>query len=321
MSYTLQTPGEYAACILAAALAEGYRGPVFIQGDHMQLRRKNYSTDAKKELDFIKSLIKDSVEAGFYNIDIDASTLVDIDKKDLTEQQAANGSVTAEITNYVRGLQPVGVTISVGGEIGEIGAGNSTVGDLRAFMQKYRENLPPGIKGISKISVQTGTSHGGIALPDGTMAKVNLDFDTLEKLSKLAREEYNMGGAVQHGASTLPDEMFDMFPRVGTLEVHLATGFQNIIFDSPNFPAKLLQEIQAGLFAKYPAERKSGETNSQFIYSTRKRAFGDFKQAIWDISPETLQKIGQELEDRFYCSYSKLNMVNTSNILGEVYKI
>ncbi len=319
MGYTLQSPGEYAAAVLAAAVAEGFKGPVFIQGDHMQLRRKNYGADPKKETDFVRSLIKESIEAGFYNIDIDASTLVDIEKKDILEQQAVNGQVTAEMTKYIRSIEP-SVTVSVGGEIGEIGAGNSTVEDLRAFMQKYQENLVEHVKGITKISVQTGTTHGGIALPDGTMAKVNLDFDTLGKLSKLAREEYRLGGAVQHGASTLPDEMFDVFPRIGTLEVHLATGFQNLIFDSPHFPKPLLDRIHAGLDEKYSADREPEETETQFIYRNRKRAFGDFKQDLWDLPAETLHQIGQELEDRFSLLYHKLNVVNTRNIIDEVFK-
>ena len=86
--------------------------------------------------------------------------------------------------------------------------------------------------------MQTGTTHGGVVLPDGSIAKVSIDFNTLKELSQVAREEYGLGGAVQHGASTLPDEAFDMFPKVDTVEVHLATGFQNIIYDSPNFPPR-----------------------------------------------------------------------------------
>ncbi len=275
MGYTLQSPGEFAAVVMAAALVEGYRGPLFVQGDHMQVRRKNFSTDPVKELDFVRGLIKESVEAGFYNIDIDASTLVDIEKQSLLDQQMNNGKITAGLTQFIRSIQPEGITISIGGEIGEIGAGNSTIEDLRAFMVKYYEFLPTGMKGISKISVQTGTTHGGIALPDGSMAEVKLDFTTLEQLSKLARSEFGMGGAVQHGASTLPDELFDLFPKVGTLEVHLATGFQNIVFDSIHFPKPLLDQIQTALKTKYPGERKAGDTDTQFYYSTRKRAFGD----------------------------------------------
>jgi fructose/tagatose bisphosphate aldolase len=321
MGYTLQSPAELAAVVMAAGMVEGYRGPVFIQGDHMQMRRKNFSTDPAKESDFLRGLIKESIEAGFYNIDIDASTLVDIEKPSLLDQQYQNGKVTAELTQFIRTLQPAGVTISVGGEIGEIGAGNSTVEDLRAFMTRYREYLPPAMTGISKISVQTGTTHGGIALPDGKIAKVQLDFGTLEKLSKTAKTEFNLGGAVQHGASTLPDEMFDLFPKMGTLEVHLATGFQNLVFDSSYFPKALMAQIQAALTAKYSAERKAGDTDTQFYYSTRKRAFGDFKKELWNLPADSLQHIGQELEERFALLYRMLNVDNTRSVLEKVYPV
>jgi fructose/tagatose bisphosphate aldolase len=318
IAYTLQTPAEYTACLMAAALAEGYKGPLFVQGDHFQVQTKGYKADPKKEIETLKSLIKEAIGAGFYNIDIDASTQVNIEKTALTEQQEANSLITAEFTRYIRQVQPKNVMVSIGGEIGEIGTGNSTVGDLKAFMEQYQKAIGPGVKGISKISVQTGTTHGGVALPDGTIAKVELDFDTLEKLSKMARDEYHIGGAVQHGASTLPDEMFDIFPRVGTLEVHLATGFQNMIFDSPNFPKSLLEKVNSGIESKYASDRKSDETTAQFIYRNRKRSFGDFKKETWDIPPANLKKIGQELEERFSLLYHKLNVVNTRDITDKV---
>jgi fructose/tagatose bisphosphate aldolase len=311
MNYTKQSPAEFAACILAAAIAEGYKGPVFLQGDHMQVQQKSYINDSKKEVDALCSLIRQSVDAGFYNIDIDASTMVDISKSDLKEQQELNGNLTALLTEYTRSIEPDGITISIGGEIGEIGKGNSTIGDLRAFMQVYNAALGENIKGISKISVQTGTSHGGVPLPDGTVKDVKLDFETLGRLSKAAREEYGMGGAVQHGASTLPDEMFDVFPRVGALEIHLATGFQNLIFESNNFPEDLLNEIYDHLDRKYASDRREGETEVQFHYRNRKRAFGDFKKQIWEIPEDNVNKIGQELEERFSMLFHLLNVVDT----------
>ena len=271
MGYTLQNPGEYATCILAAAIREGFRGPVFIQGDHFQVRRKMYREDPEAELDEIRKLIHSAIDAGFLNIDIDASTLVDIEKTSLEEQQEKNCQVTAEMTRFIRSIEPAGTTVSIGGEIGEIGKGNSTVSDLRAFMDGYINRLGNSIKGISKISVQTGTSHGGVVLPDGSIAQVSIDFKALEELSKVAREEYGMGGAVQHGASTLPDEAFDMFPQVGTVEVHLATGFQNLIYDSPHFPEELLGEIYEHLSSHYNDERKPEETDEQFRIKLARR--------------------------------------------------
>jgi fructose/tagatose bisphosphate aldolase len=318
MGYTKQTPGEFATAIIAGGLAEGYKGPVFIQCDHCQVSSKNYKDNPEKEMTAIKDLIKEAVAAGFYNIDIDASTMVDMSKTDLVEQQEANGRLTAELTKYIRSVEPKGVTISVGGEIGEIGHTNSTVEDLRAYMQQYQKYLPKGMKGISKISVQTGTTHGGVVLADGSIAKVQLDFDTLEKLSKLAREEYGMGGAVQHGASTLPDDMFDLFPKKGTMEVHLATGFQNIFFDSKNFPKPLLDKINQGIADKYPGDRKAGESDVQFYYRNRKRSYGDFKKEIWDIPQPTLDKIMAEIEERFSFFFHKLNVVGTDKLVAKL---
>jgi fructose/tagatose bisphosphate aldolase len=318
IEYTKQTPGEFGAAIIAAGLAEGYKGPVFLQGDHFQVRRKLYRETPDQELNAIKNLIQEAVNAGFYNIDIDASTLVDIDKPSLLDQQAVNGRITAEMTKFIRSIEPEGITISIGGEIGEIGSSNSTAGDLRAYMQQFIRYLGEGIEGISKISIQTGTTHGGIVLPDGSIAKVQLDFDTLENLSNLARSEYGMGGVVQHGASTLPDEMFDLFPKKGTLEVHLATGFQNIIFDSSSFPKELLARTQAAMDTKYAGDKKPGETSTQFYYRNRKRIFGDFKKELWSLPRENLQNIMQELEERFTLIFHKLNVTDTRNIIDKL---
>jgi fructose/tagatose bisphosphate aldolase len=315
IGYTKQTPSEYSACVLAAAVKENFQGPVFIQGDHYQVRRAMYRENPTAELEDIKKLIKDSVEAGFYNIDIDASTMVDISKEDYIEQQTKNSQITADMTLYIRSIEPKNVTVSVGGEIGEIGKGNSTVEDLRAFMDGYLKLLPKGTKGISKISVQTGTSHGGVVLPDGSIAKVKIAFDTLEKLSKIARDEYGLGGAVQHGASTLPDEAFDVFPKIETLEVHLATGFQNIVYDSSHFPKDLLQQIYRYLDKNCVKEKKEGDTREQFYYNTRKKAFGDFKKEFWQLPAPNMQAIMEELENRFSLMFRKLNVIDTEKLV------
>jgi len=317
MGYTRQRPSEYTACILAAAIKERFSGPVFLQGDHFQVNRSKYSAEPEKELNAVSELVREAVGAGFLNIDIDASTVVDLDKPTLEEQQSKNSQVTADMTKLIRSIEPEGVTVSVGGEIGEIGKGNSTVEDLKAFMTGYLRQLGPGVKGISKISVQTGTAHGGVVLPDGSIAEVKLDFKTLENLSKLAHEEFGMGGAVQHGASTLPDDAFDMFPKTGALEVHLATGFQNIIYDSPHFPKKLLNDIHEHLSGKYSGEKKEGETEEQFFYKTRKKAFGDFKKEVWSMPNENLGKIGEALEDRFSMLFRKLNVVNSVDLVNK----
>jgi fructose/tagatose bisphosphate aldolase len=218
MGYTAQRPAEYAACVLAAAVAEGYRGPVFIQGDHFQISPKRFGESPLKEVGAVRDLIAEAVAAGFFNIDIDTSTLVDLARPTLAEQQQLNHNLCAELALDVRRAQPEGVTISVGGEIGEVGGRNSSEPELRAFMDGFNRSLGalgPGEAGLSKISIQTGTSHGGVVLPDGSVAQVNVDFDTLRTLSRLARQAYGLAGAVQHGASTLPETAFSRFAEAG----------------------------------------------------------------------------------------------------------
>ncbi len=315
MGYTGQPAVEYTAVCLAAALKEGWTGPVFIQGDHFQVNAKNYKENPEKEIDSLKALIVHAIEAGFYNIDIDSSTVVDLSKPKIKKQQEANYEVCALLTNFIRQNQPGGIEVSVGGEIGEVGHQNSTPEDLRAFMEGYRERLRKGRCGISKISIQTGTSHGGVVLPDGTIAKVKLDFETLKNLSRIAREEYGLAGAVQHGASTLPEEAFGKFPEEETAEVHLATGFQNMVYDSVHFPKELKTKIYEWIKGTLASEKKAGQTEEQFIYSLRKKALGPFKKEIMGLPLGVREQIAKEIEAKFEFLFEKLNVKNTRELV------
>jgi fructose/tagatose bisphosphate aldolase len=314
IGYTKQRPLEYAAVVLAAAVREGYQGPVFLQGDHFQLVRKNYLAEAGPEVEYVKGLVREAVEAEFYNIDIDTSTIVDIEKPALTEQQRPNFERSAEFTRLIREIQPKGIEVSVGGEIGEIGGKNSTVEELRAYLDGFRASFGTG-NGLSKLSVQTGTSHGGVVLPDGTLAKVKIDFETLRRISDAARKEYGLSGAVQHGASTLPDDAFNMFPETGTSEVHLATGFQNIMYDSTHLPAPFRNDVYAYIKKEFAKEWKEGQTEEQFIYNTRKKGFGALKKQWWDLGDEVRAAVMAELAGKFELLFSKLKVGNTLDIV------
>ncbi len=316
MGYTDQRPAEYTTSILAAALREGYHGPVFIQGDHFQVSAKRYASGAGGELQAIRDLIDEAIAAGFYNIDIDTSTLVDLSRPTHYEQQKLNYELCAEFTRYIRQRQPQGVIISVGGEIGEVGAKNSDEHDLRGFMQGYLEKMGD-LTGISKISIQTGTSHGGVVLPDGTLADVAIDFDTLRQLSALARAEYGMGGAVQHGASTLPESAFSKFVEAGACEVHLATAFQTMIMDHPSVPAALREEMKAWLFVHAADERKPQDTDEQFIYKARKKAIGPFKRMFWNLPAGAREAIGAALEERFEFLFRQLAIGNSVDLVRQ----
>jgi fructose-bisphosphate aldolase, class II len=285
-TYTFQRPAEYATSILAGAIAAGRRGPLFIQGDHYQFNAKKYAQDPEAMTEEIRRACRLAIDAGYRNIDIDSSTLVDLSLATADDQQRENYRRAAELTALIRSLQTDGVTISVGGEIGEVGKENSNEAELRAYLDGYERELEarsPGATGLSKVSVQTGTSHGGVPLPGGGVAQVKLEFDVLKRLGEVARKEYGLAGAVQHGASTLPDELFHRFPAVETAEIHLATGFQNLLYEHPAFPKELRARIEAWCVENAADERKPGQTDEQFLYSTRKKAIGPFKRELWDL--------------------------------------
>jgi fructose-bisphosphate aldolase, class II len=318
IAYTDQRPGEYVAVILAAALREGFRGPVFIQGDHFQVSAKKFAADPETEVNAVKQLAREAVDAGFYNIDIDTSTLVDLSKPSLEEQQRVNYERAVEIALVVREVQPAGVQISIGGEIGEVGTKNSTVEELRTYMDGFNSALAKsgtGLEGLSKISVQSGTTHGGVVLPDGSIADVSIDFETLRTLSTIARDEYRLAGAVQHGASTLPDSAFHHFPKTETAEIHLATNFQTMLYD--NLPDDLRKEIYAWLAANAKDERKPTDTDEQFYYKTRKKALGPFKRRFWDLPEPIKAKLAAAYDEKFSFLFSQLAVADTAKVVAQ----
>lgn len=120
-----------------------------------------------------------------------------------------------------------------------------------------------------------------------------------------------MGGAVQHGASTLPEEAFSKFVQAGAIEVHLATAFQQIVY--ANLPKDLNDEITAWLFKNATEDRKPGDTDEQFLHKSRKRATGPFKKQLWSLPESDRAHIRAALEERFSMLYERLGVCNTQS--------
>jgi hypothetical protein len=190
---------------------------------------------------------------------------------------------------------------------------------MRAYLDGFNEVFKGG-KGLSKLSVQSGTSHGGVVLPDGSLAEVSIDFDTLKEMSEASRKEYGLSGAVQHGASTLPDDAFHMFPEVETSEVHLATGFQNIIYDSKHLSEDFRNEVYDFIKSEFASEKKEGQTDEQFIYKTRKKGFGQIKKKWWDLPSEVKDPIMKELEAKFELLFRELKVVDSRKVVDDTVK-
>lgn len=300
--YTYQRPGEYISSVLAGCISAGWQGPVFVQGDHYQFNAAKYAADPEGVTDTLRKATLNAIEVGYGNIDIDSSTLVDLSFDSLDEQQKVNYTRAAELSALIREHQDEGLVVSIGGEIGEVGKQNSTPAELRAYLDGYGKSLAArageDAVGLAKVSVQTGTSHGGVPLPGGGVAEVKLDFDTLRVMGEVCRE-YGLAGAVQHGASTLPDDLFHRFPQVETAEIHLATGFQNALYEHEAFPAELYASIEKFCFDNCAGERKAGETDTQFVYKTRKKALGDHKRQLWELETKDRIIASQQAKMKF----------------------
>jgi hypothetical protein len=166
--------------------------------------------------------------------------------------------------------------------------------------------------------VQSGTSHGGVVLADGSIAEVALDLDTLERLSKVARERYGLAGAVQHGASTLPDAAFNNFPKRETAEIHLATNFQTMLYD--HLPTALRDEIYGWLRENAKDERKPTDSDEQFYYKSRKKALGPFKRKLWDLPDDVKRRLAKAYDAKFRFLFEQLAIGNTAQHVAKYVK-
>lgn len=310
MGYTDQRPAEYASVVLGAAIKESWSGPVFVQGDHYQANPKKFKEDPEKEMKALEALIAESIPAGFFQIDVDTSTLVDLSRPTLPDQQEANCRMTARLVEYIRQHEPKEMPVSIGGEIGEVGKHNTTPDEFRAYINGLQNRIGE-TPGISKVSIQTGSSHGGVVGKDGSIVRVAIDFGLIRTVSKIAREEYGNAGTVQHGASTLPAEYFGSFPDHDCVEIHLATDFQNTVFDHPSLPLPLKREVERWLFESSAADRKPGETDAQFLYRNRKLAIGKYKERFWNLPIGTREAIAASLEKKFAFLFEKLRIAGT----------
>ena len=316
--YAKQSPAEYTAAVLAAAMREGHTGPVFLQADHDQINAKAYAKDSRTEIARLSAIIAEQIAASFFNIDIDASTVVDLSLPTIVDQQRLNAELTAHFTRLIRDLEPPRITISVGAEIGEVGHHNTTPEEFRAFMETFPKALGAdghARVGVSKVSVNSGTYHGGKVLPDGSLAPINVGYDTLRAIADVCQREYGLAGVVQHGASTLPREQLSRFPGAGAVEIHLALGFNNLLFDHPRLPQDVKDEIRAYVFAHHAHERAAGETDAQFVYNLRKKSWAAMKQRFFDLPAEIQADLVDSLEAMFADMFRRMNVAETEDLV------
>lgn len=300
--YTRQSFADFEKSVLTAAEEVNFTGPIFLQVDHLQINPGRYQKTLQEEEAEVKKLAQEAVSAGFFNFDFDASSL----------SFAENIKVTCKLINFMTESFP-GVNFNFGAELEEIGGKNTNPEALERFIKELKENFK-NPQTLTKIAVQTGTSHGGVVKKTGELQDVKPDFNLLQSLGEKARS-LGLAGVVQHGASTLEDQLFPLFPKAKTLEIHLATGIQNLIFDHPDFPQNLREKMKNFVLEKYPSEKL---TEEQIFYRERKKAWGEFKNEFSNFPEAVLEPIMLTIKEKIRFWFKSLGVVNTQSLVNNV---
>lgn len=307
-----QSFAQYAALVCAAAATAGYRGPVLLQGDHFEVR-------APAGVEETELLARSALAGGFMQLDIDAAGLA-VDGPDAITRQTPNAVATAALIARLTPVAPAGTIF--GGEVGEIGGANTTPEELEEFIDLVRRHAGAAAAAFGKVSVQTGTRHGGMADASGKPTRMPLDLGLARELANVARAK-GFGGIVQHGASTLQPDQFKALPGAGVVEVHLATRLQDIIFDSASFPVPLLEEMRAVALTSDagPAERggASGGSDGHLFRQKRWSLWGPFKRRLLDLPLVVRERLADEVADWAATLMVDLGLAGRATAIARLY--
>ena len=109
---------------------------------------------------------------------------------------------------------------------------------------------------------------------------------------------------------------FSRFPESDTVEIHLALGFNNLIFDHPKLPQAVKDEIRAYVFAHHASERKPDQTEAQFVYTTRKKVWAGMKERFWNLPDDVQTPILTSLEGMFGDMFERLKVGGTDELVA-----
>ena len=111
---------------------------------------------------------------------------------------------------------------------------------------------------------------------------------------------------------------FTTFRARETAEIHLATNFQNMLFDG--VPAELREEIYGWLRENAKDERKAGDSDEQFFYKTRKKALGPFKNVLWKLPAAVCTNLAAMYDAKFEFLFTQLGIAGTKPIVARTVK-
>ncbi|MDO8747534.1 MAG: triose-phosphate isomerase [Candidatus Omnitrophota bacterium] len=298
-------------------------------------------TKADKKAGLIK--LRETIERFTQRIKEDPSGLA----KEIVRDQIINAQETAMDTLQVRALEPKGITVTVGGEIGEVGKKNSEPGEFAAFIDLYNQMLGfmktkiiqgkeseiiqivgaskeiwskevldtlkikyyvyKGVEGLRKIAIQTGTAHG---------VGGQIDFETIKALAEIGKK-YGVV-VVQHGASTLPESEFSKIMENGAGEVHLATDYMTVVLRDLRTNH---QDVYQAILKDSMEKTKKSEDELWEKPAEFRNSLTLIKESVYNLPKESQERIGDQLALKFSNTMRSLGVENTKTLVKTIVQV
>jgi hypothetical protein len=100
--------------------------------------------------------------------------------------------------------------------------------------------------------------------------------------------------------------------------IHLATNFQNILYD--RMPRELKERIYRWLDENARDERKPTDSDEQFYYKTRKKALGPFKRELWELPEGVKAELATVYDQTFGFLFEQLQVGGTADVVAKYVK-
>jgi hypothetical protein len=297
-----QSPVEYATCVLAGAIREGYEGPVFLQADYLRERRAPDDDEQGDELARFEDLAEEALGAGFFNLDLDTSDLEDLGIPDPSEQERASCAYAARLAAFVRKTEPAGVDTNLGVRMKSHGDSAHLAQRFRAFMGGFATEFTDRaghVTGIGKLGLEIRGAD---------------ELGMVRDLAEVARREYALATGVSCHGAPVPDELLAELPRLSIVEVDMGARYEELVLHHPAFPARLRDAMADWIDRTYGAVRGPGQDRASFRLQLRMTALEAFKRQMWDLPPESKDPVMADLQRTLVADLKRLEVEDTIHL-------
>jgi len=202
--------------IISAAILESYTSPIFLQAGNIKFDFKRFNEGRDHLMDEIREKVKSLINAGIYNLTLDASELIEENRSDPLEKLLMNLKMVAMATNlWVRKYEPRGLTVAVGCVLKQIAGIEINIAVFKDYIKRlYKEG--------SRLRFNTaGEDIVKITIPN----ILNTDKPTIKSMNEFMKRDFGMGGLVL--------ELGEV-NTISTVNEHMGSDFCEVNFNFSN---------------------------------------------------------------------------------------